>query len=109
MTKRNKRIIRIVILILVAILCGRCAYTNLKFETQYDQKLVSPNNVNTILIRYDYVSRPSVFLENGDKIFEYSDSGFMETIHFDVEWINDYEFILYNESVDEKYTIIIPQ
>ena len=80
----------------------------LGFEKQYDKKFTSPNKVNTILVRYDYVSRPSVFLD-GKEIFEYSRAGFMENVHFDVKWISDYEFILYNERVKEEYRVVIPK
>ena len=82
---------------------------NLTYETKFDETLVSPNEVNTIIVRYDYVSRPSVFLITGELLFEYSKPGFMETVNFEVKWINDYEFVLFNERFGEEYQISIPE
>lgn len=52
------------------------------------EKYSSPNGENTIIVEYDYVSRPSV-IYNGDVIWEYEGSGFNEEVFFNVEWIDD--------------------
>ena len=108
MMKRNLLIIGVFVVLLVFGLGGKNIYDNLTYETKFDETFVSPNEVNTILVRYDYVSRPSVFLLDGDMLFKYDKPGFMETVSFEVQWINDYQFILYNERYNEQYEITIP-
>ena len=108
MKKRNFLIIGFFIVILIFGLSGKKIYDSLVYETKFDETFVSPNEVNTILVRYDYASRPSVFLVNGDRLFKYDKPGFMETVSFEVQWINDYQFILYNEQFNEQYEITIP-
>ncbi len=53
---------------------------------------------NTIVMSCDHVCRPTVYkkclLWKG-KVFEYTDSGFMETAHFGVEWLSEEEFCLH--------------
>jgi len=108
--KRVCGIVAIIGVLTIVVIGGKYLLSEIKYESQFDQSFVSPNGINTILVRYDYMSRPTVFLNGKDtKIFEYSDPGFMENIHFDVEWKGDYEFVLYNIYVDEYYVIIIPQ
>jgi len=65
----------------------------------------SPDGKNTIVIEYDYVSRPSIQYE-GDCIWEYPGKGFNEEVFFDVEWIdNDSLKLIYaDESHDGKYS-----
>ncbi|MDF9825752.1 hypothetical protein M2475_002138 [Breznakia sp. PF5-3] len=52
--KKIKYILRVTDVVFIIILCGKCVYTNTKFETQYDQEFTSPNKVNAILVCNDY-------------------------------------------------------
>ena len=108
--KRVCGVVAIIGVLTTVVIGGKYLLSESKYESQFDQSFVSPNGINTILVRYDYMSRPTVFL-NGktDKIFVYTKPAFNENIHFDVEWKSDYEFVLYNTYVEEYYVIIIPQ
>ena len=91
-----KRIITLCIICLITfslIACGN-----------REEKDTSPNGENTITIKYDFVSRPSVFYK-GECIWEYPGRGFNEEVFFDVEWIDDDTIKLtYNdESHNGKY------
>ena len=108
-----KKIFKVVMVTVVAAIVfvgGKRLLSEAKYDSYFDQIFISPNEINVILVRYDYGSRPTVFLNDKDvKIFEYPGFGFMENIHFDVEWKSDYEFVLYSVAVDECYVVIIPQ
>ena len=82
---------------------------NLWYEEKFDQSFVSPDGNTEIYVRYDYISRPSVFLKNGESIFTYKGPGFMETIQFDVKWLDDDHFVLYNDQMDESFIIEVPK
>lgn len=76
----------------------------------------SPKGTNTIVVKYDFVSRPSVYIKGrfrDKKIWDYPNNGFMETVHFHVEWISENQILLeYNDmrdaKYDEEYIITIP-
>ncbi|NCB91578.1 MAG: hypothetical protein EOM40_03250 [Clostridia bacterium] len=80
--------------------------TKLQYDTSFDIKSVSPNKTHTLLIRQDWVSRPTVF-EGSKVIFRYSKSGFAETVYWNIEWISENECCLYSSSsvTEERYTI----
>lgn len=77
----------------------------------------SPEGSNTIIVRYDMMSRPSVYKKmrfRKKKIWKYPGSGFMETVHFGVEWLSEDEIRLEYDDVnhdeyDEEYMIHIPE
>lgn len=68
------------------------------------EAFVSPNKENRIIVKYDFVSRPSIEY-NGDCIWKYPGSGFNEEAYFRVEWIDDntFKFIYDDESHSGKY------
>ena len=77
-----------------------------KYDQQFDS--VSPSGNKKVTVKCDYVSRPDVYY-NGDCIFEYSKSGFNETVFWDVEWLSEDEIKLYLTSYeDEEYLIVVP-
>lgn len=67
-------------------------------------KFSSPNGENTIIVEYDFVSRPLV-IYNGDVIWKYEGNGFNEEVFFQVEWIDDdsIKLIYKDESHNGKY------
>lgn len=77
---------------------------------------ISPEGSNTIIVKYDLLCRPDIFKKGfllDKKIWDYPNSGFMETVHFGVEWISENEFLLTYEDVNhkeyhEEYHITIP-
>lgn len=99
------------VLLLFAIFLFRgCRSFGYDFELSY----TSPQGTNTILVKYDFVSRPTIFKQEvllDKKIWEYPGSGFMETVIFDVEWLSECQIrFTYDDSwdeYDEKYIITI--
>ncbi len=79
---------------------------SVKYDQQFDS--VSPSGNKKVTVKYDYVSRPDVY-HNGDCIFEYSKSGFNETVFWNVEWLSEDEIKLYLTGYeDEEYIIAVP-
>ena len=74
---------------------------NLKYDTDRDEVIQSPDESYSLTIRYDYVSRPDIY-KDGKRIFEYSGSGFMENVYWDIEWVSDNEIMLYIKSPQRK-------
>ncbi|MEO1770734.1 hypothetical protein [Candidatus Enterococcus ferrettii] len=107
--RKYSKILLVFILIIGFFFVYTVMFRKLRYESKFDQSFVSPNNETKIFVRYDYISRPSVFLENGKEIFNYEGPGFMETIQFDVEWLEGDTFILYNNQVNERYKVEIPK
>lgn len=71
-------------------------------------KSESPSGEKTVTVKVDHVSRPDVFY-NDECIFEYSGSGFSETVYWNVEWISENEIRLYLDSYEgEDCSIDIP-
>lgn len=93
-----------------AVLFRGCADT-MSYEKRFDSAYTSPLGTRTILVRYDYVSRPSVFI-NGERLFYYKGRGFNETVSWGVTWASEQQIVLsYNDSndeYDEKFYIDIP-
>ena len=74
------------------------ACDDLEYDTNLDRVINSPDNSYSLTLRYDYVSRPSIF-KDGKLIYEYPGSGFTETVGWDIKWVsddetaNDYSFV----------------
>ncbi len=99
-----KRIIRIMIItlalcLLVAVSCLRGCFLG------QTQRFTSPSGEIKIIVKYDFVSRPTVFVDGflfDREIWSYSDTGFMETVYFQPEWISETEFIFrYDDPIDQ--------
>lgn len=91
-----KRIVTLFIICIIA--CSLIACSNRQ------EKYSSPNGENTIIVEYDFVSRPQV-ISNGDVVWKYEGSGFNEEVHFQVEWIDEdtVKLIYRDESHNGKY------
>lgn len=80
------------------------ACDDLEYDTNLDRVINSPDNSYSLTLRYDYVSRPSIF-KDGKLIYEYPGSGFTETVGWDIKWVSDDEILLYIASPQkEKYS-----
>ena len=104
--KNLKLTIILIVGIILFLIVGK---DELQYETDRDKKYTSPNGTNTITVKYDYLSRPSVYKEN-KKIFSYNGPGYMESVYFDVEWVSEDELILKatnNKYKNDVYTIHI--
>ncbi len=99
------------IAVFIAIL-GFFVFINLEEITEtsdsaYEEEFISPQGTNTVIVRYDNVSRPFVF-HNNKQIFAYPKSGFMETVSFEIKWLSESRILLYNRDRNEDYVINIP-
>ncbi len=96
---RDNKMKRLIMLCMICFMtCNMIACSNRVEE------YTSPSGENTITVKYDYASRPSVF-NKGDCIWNYPGSGFNEEVFFDVEWLDDDTLKLINndESHNGKY------
>jgi hypothetical protein len=103
-----RNIVLAVILIFTGCLLRSCC--NGEAETH-----VSPQGTNTIVVQYDLMSRPTVYKKHwlwDKELWSYPGSGFMETVHFDVEWLSEDKIRLRyddkNDKYDEEFIIDIP-
>ena len=89
---------------LLALIISATMLLSLSACSNRQEKYSSPNGENTIIVEYDFVSRPHV-IYNGDVIWKYEGSGFNEEVFFQVEWIDeDTVKLIYNdESHGGKY------
>ena len=84
----NKKHIHFVFVLVMLVICmlSGCGYDR-------EDVFTSPAGTNTVTIKYDYVSRPTLFY-HGEKIWEYPNSGFDEEVYFYIEWESEDTFIL---------------
>jgi len=114
----NQKSIKQIILFLIAagifVFLPRCS--TILFGYEEEEVHTSPEGTNTVIVKYDLVSRPDVFKKGrlwDKKIWDYPGKGFMETVHFGVEWLSESEILLTYDDVthdenDEEYIIRIP-
>lgn len=110
--KRIKYIVAATVLLLVIGLCRGCYNI---FVNAEQEVFTSPQGTNTIIVQYDFMSRPTVYKKRllwDKELWEYPGSGFMETVHFGVEWLSENKIrISYddkNDEYDEEFIIEIP-
>ena len=106
MKKYKKYIFSTIFIILIGLIIlevKSCVF-KIGYDWGRDQEFSSPSGQITIVLRYDYVSRPFLFYK-GKMVFAYDKSGFNETSFFDVEWIAEKEIRLYCEQFNEEYFI----
>ena len=94
-----------------------CFQSCASFFDDAEEVYISPAGTYTIVVKYDFVSRPKVFKKGllwDKKIWSYPNSGFMETVHFGVEWLSENQICLYyndisDDNYNESYIITIPE
>lgn len=112
--KYVKRFLLLAVILMVVFWYRSCASI---FGYAEEAEFTSPKGTNTIVVKYTHVSTPVVFKKGllwDKKIWSYPNSGFMETVHFSVEWISENTIRLFyddvkNDQYDEAYIIAIPQ
>ena len=109
---KNKINFVAIVLFLFSMLFVLTGCADLVYDTSRDTVIESPDKSYSVTIRYDYVSRPDLYID-GEKIFEYDGSGFMESVGWNIEWLSEKEILLYIQSPQkekyskEKYKIVI--
>lgn len=112
MVKLVRNIVLLIVIFFIISFYRSCASFGYSEEILY----TSPQGTNAIIVKYDFVSRPAVFkkgLLRDEKIWSYPNSGFMETVHFGVEWLTENQIRLTyddveNDEYDEEFIINIP-
>lgn len=84
---KNKYIkyIKYIFILFVIFLLWGCNHIIFHAEQEV---FTSPNGTNTIIVKYDFVSRPTIYQKGflgNKKVWDYEGSGFMETVYFSVE------------------------
>lgn len=106
----QKSCIALIAILITAWLFRSCTDT-ITYEKTFDSTYISPLGTRSVLVRYDYVSRPSVFV-NGERLFYYKGSGFNETVFWNVTWTSEQQIVLSyddsNDEYDEEFYINIP-
>lgn len=104
----------IVVFIIVFCILSFMAVNNNK--TGVEREIIaSPKGDTTIVVKYDFFSRPSIYKKGiifNKEIWRYKGSGFMETVHFGVEWLSEKQIkVTYddkNDEYDEEFIVNIP-
>lgn len=80
---------------------------------EFHNEITSPFGSTTIIVEYDLVSRPSVYIKR-NAIFmtpvpiKGLVAGYNETIHFDIEWISDTQISMTNYLGEEFIVDLFP-
>lgn len=106
-------LITLIITIAITLIIVIPMFTILNILPDHSEVLTSPGKTNTIIVEYDFVSRPTVYRKKGigkEEIWAYDGGGFNETVHFDVEWLSEDQFkISYDvNNCDEEFVVTIP-
>lgn len=106
----NYMIVIVIVLIIIFLFQSCCRI----FANTEQEIFTSPKGTNTIIVEYDFVCRPTIYKKGlfwKEKIWHYSGSGFMETVHFDVEWLSEdqirFTYDDKDDDYDEEYIITI--
>lgn len=109
---RISKVMGVLILFLLFIFLFRSCQA---FGHDSELTYTSPQGTNTIIVKYDFVSRPSIFKKGflwNKKIWKYPNPGFAETVVFGVEWLSESQIrFTYDDkcdAYDEEYIITIP-
>lgn len=103
-------LICLVLIIFLLQSCKSCGY-----DAGLGYASTSPQGTNSIIVKYDFASRPSIFKPGllwDKKIWQYKGAGFMETVGFEAEWLSEnqirFTYDDVNDKYDEEYIITIP-
>ncbi len=112
MRKAVQCLLLLAIFLLIISLSRGCYHLFIDAE---EEVFTSPGGTNTIVVQYDLVCRPTIYKKGmlwNQKIWDYPGSGFMETVHFGVEWLSEEEIRFTYDDIhdeyDEEYFIRIP-
>lgn len=113
----KKNAAKYILLLAIALFVIFCYQSCAPFFDNAEEVYTSPGGTCTIVVKYDLVSRPDVFKKGvlwDKKIWDYPGPGFMETVHFNVEWLSENQIRLYYNDVskdnyNEEYIITIPK
>lgn len=106
----RKRLIVLLMILTVILLLHKCSES---LTTSYSY--TSPEGSNTIIVKYDLASRPTIYKKGlfyQQKIWDYPGHGFNETVVFNVEWLSEDEirfFYLGYHDPDDDYVVSIPK
>ena len=106
---------RTIIIIAVSLTVAFAVGTAILINNVHEKEtFTSPGNTNTIVVKYDSASRPTVYkkkLVGNEVIWEYDGTGFNEEVRFNVEWVSEDQFVIsYDDShgIHEEFDVTIP-
>ncbi|MBQ8825004.1 MAG: hypothetical protein IJZ64_07225 [Ruminococcus sp.] len=72
--------------------------------SNYEQTFISPESTHTIIVEYDFASRPTVYEKKKlgkSFLWAYEGVGFNENVYSSVEWISEdiFEITFYGETI----------
>ena len=118
MSQRNRLHKQAVLtLVLTSLFLLACIFSAFAVQSSWRERDVfrSPQGNCTVIIEYDFFSRPTVFQKTflGKKqLWAYEGSGFAESVRFQVEWLSEKQLRLFyddkNDRYDEDFLIAIP-
>lgn len=115
MEKRKHKMFRFICLFIILVLILFLFRSYQSFGYDFEYTYTSPQGTNSFIVKYDFVSRPVIFKRGflwDKKIWEYPNSGFMETVSFEPEWLSETQIrFIYddvNDEYDEEFIITIP-
>ena len=104
MRKPHIKYIAVAVTLFLAIgLCRGCYNIFVNAEQEI---FTSPQGTNTIIVQYDFMSRPTVYKKRllwDKELWVYPGSGFMETVHFNVEWLSEDIIKISYDDKDDEY------
>ena len=101
--KMKNKYIKYIFMLFVIFLLWGCNHIIFHAEQEV---FTSPNGTNTIIVKYDFVSRPTMYQKGflgNKKVWDYEGSGFMETVYFSVEWLSENQIRFSYDDTDDKY------
>lgn len=105
MNMRSRRIKHVAVAVTLLLAIGLCRSCYNIFVNTEQEIFTSPQGTNTIIVQYDFMSRPTVYKKRllwDKKLWEYPGSGFMETVHFNIKWLSEDKIrISYDDKNDE--------
>lgn len=101
-SKMKDKYIKYIFMLFVIFLLWSCNHTLFHAEQEV---ITSPNGTNTIIVKYDFVSRPTYQkgFQRNKKVWDYEGSGFMETVYLSVEWLSENQIRFSYDDTDDKY------
>ncbi len=105
----KSKIKRILYLLLLLIFIPKMIYfcSNFGYDISRTDTFTSNDGKIKVTVKQDFVSRPHVFYK-GKRIFAFTGSGFMETVHWTVIFLDEQTIALVSDShIGEYFEVLL--
>lgn len=101
-----KKIVKWILIVLsyVIVFNLKSCIADFGYDTSVTKMFTSEDGQTTVTVKQDFVSRPFVFYD-GELVYSYSGSGFMENVFWSVTFVDRDTIILESKQFDEYYEI----